>query len=63
MKLDLARLVLPLVVVGFAAGALRAASHRARTLTAQRLLLFSWIALLLFGVPLYLFLAATAGWL
>jgi hypothetical protein len=63
MKLDLLRVVLPLLLVGFAAGGLRAAAQRARDPAAQRVLMFSWIALLLFGVPLWLFLAATIGWL
>ncbi len=63
MKLDLVRVVLPLLALGFAAGGLRAAARRARAPAVQRLLLFSWIALLLFGVPLWLFFAATIGWL
>jgi hypothetical protein len=53
------RVLLPLLLVGFAAGGLRAAAQRAQAPGARRLLTFGWIALLLFGAPLWLFLAAT----
>lgn len=52
------RVLLPLLLVGFAAGGLRALAHRAREPATRRLLTFSWIALLLFGAPLWLFFAA-----
>ena len=61
MKLDsaaqVASFALPLLLLGFAAGAVRAASHRARDPRTRRLLGFAWIALLLFGAPLWLVLA------
>jgi hypothetical protein len=53
------RVLLPLLLVGFAAGALRAAAMRVRGTAARRLLTFGWVALLLVGAPLWLFLAAT----
>ena len=53
------RVLLPLLLVGFAAGGLRALAQRARAPASRRLLQFSWIALLLFGAPLWLFLATT----
>ncbi|HZY06028.1 MAG TPA: hypothetical protein VFF02_21265 [Anaeromyxobacteraceae bacterium] len=53
----------PLVLVGFAAGALWALSHRPglspRTRRACRVL---WVVTLLAGAPLWLFFAATVGW-
>ncbi len=55
------RILLPLLAVGFLAGGLRALAHRARGPTARRALTFGWIALLLLGAPLWLFLAATLG--
>ncbi len=62
-RLDLSAALLaygPLLVLGFAAGALRAVSHRpglpART---RRALAAGWVLLLLVGAPLWLFLAAT----
>jgi hypothetical protein len=51
------RVLLPLLLVGFAAGGLRALAQRAQAPASRRLLQFSWIALLLFGAPLWLFLA------
>ena len=53
--------IVPLLLIGAAAGALRAASHRAAEPGSRRLLTFAWIATLLFGAPLWLFLAATLG--
>jgi hypothetical protein len=55
------RVLLPLLLVGFAAGGLRALALRADG-PRRRLLTFSWIALLLVGAPLWLFLAATLRW-
>jgi hypothetical protein len=62
VKLGLSAL-LPLLLVGFAAGALRALSLRVEDPGRRRLLSFAWVVLLLLGAPLWLFLAATAGWL
>jgi hypothetical protein len=62
VKLGLSAL-LPLLLIGFAAGALRAVSLRVQDPGRRRLLALAWIALLLLGAPLWLFLAATAGWL
>jgi hypothetical protein len=51
--------ILPLLLIGAAAGALRAAALRAADPANRKLLTFAWIATLLFGAPLWLFLAAT----
>jgi hypothetical protein len=52
----------PLLLVGFAAGALRALSLKPGTPPARRRLLTAlWILLLLAGGPLWLFLAAALG--
>ncbi len=59
---DLLRLAVPLLLLGLAAGALRAASLRAAEPRTRKLLAFAWVALLLFGAPLWLFLGATLGW-
>jgi hypothetical protein len=50
-----------MLVIGFAAGALRAAGLRAREPRTRKALAFAWIALLLFGAPLWLFFAAAVG--
>lgn len=60
MKVSLP-VLLPLLLVGFAAGGLRAWSLRERG-GRRRALQFAWVALLLAGAPLWLFLAATLGW-
>jgi hypothetical protein len=52
-------LALPLAALGFLAGGLRAASLRAREPRTRRLLQLAWVATLLVGGPLWLFLAAT----
>ena len=62
MKLDLLRFALPLLLLGVAAGALRAASLRAADPRNRKLLAFAWVALLLVGAPLWLFLRATLDW-
>jgi hypothetical protein len=52
----------PLFLVGFGAGGLRALALRPRTSPRRRrALTATWIALLLAGGPLWLFLAATLG--
>jgi hypothetical protein len=56
---DFLRLAGPLLLLGFVAGALRAAAAHVADPRTRRLLAFSWVALLLFGGPLWLFLAAT----
>jgi hypothetical protein len=59
---NLALLLLPLLLLGFCAGGLRAWSalptHPPRR---RRLLQFAWVALLLAGVPAWLVLAAMLG--
>jgi hypothetical protein len=50
-----------MLVIGFAAGALRAAGLRAREPRTRKLLAFAWVALLLVGGPLWLFFAAAMG--
>jgi hypothetical protein len=50
----------PLLLLGFAAGAIRAYSQReGLSRTARRALGAAWVLLLLVGGPLWLFLAAT----
>ena len=52
----------PLLPIGFAAGALRALSQRPGLEPRRRRVLgISWVLLLLVGVPLWLFPAATLG--
>ncbi len=49
----------PLLALGFAAGAVRAAAHRGeRSPRGRRALQALWVALLLVGVPVWLVLAA-----
>ncbi len=58
--LQLAALVLPLLALGFAAGALRALARRPGVPERRRrTLVAAWVAVLFGGVPLWLFLAAT----
>ncbi len=53
----------PLVLVGFAAGALWALSHRpGLSPRARRLCSVLWVVTLLAGAPLWLLFAATVGW-
>lgn len=53
----------PLVVVGFAAGALWALSQRpGLPPRVRRICSVLWIATLLVGAPLWLLMAATFGW-
>lgn len=60
--LALVLLLGPLLLVGFAAGALRALSLRPGTPPLRRrALTAAWVLLLLAGGPLWLFLAATLG--
>ncbi len=57
--LRLVLVVVPLLVLGFAAGALRGwASLPSHTPRRRRLLQFGWVALLLFAAPAWLVLAA-----
>jgi hypothetical protein len=58
---DLFRVGTPLLLLGFLAGALRAASLRTPDPRRRRALSFAWVAVLLVGAPLWLFLAATIG--
>jgi hypothetical protein len=52
-------LLLPLLLIGFAAGAVRALSLRADLAPGRRRTLQAlWVVLLLAGAPLWLFLAA-----
>jgi hypothetical protein len=52
----------PLAFVGFAAGILRVLAHRPGTPERRRRLLGAlWVATLLVGAPLWLFLAVTLG--
>jgi len=56
---NLLPLVAPLVLLGFAAGALRAwATLPQHTARRRRLLQFAWVALLLVGAPAWLVAAA-----
>lgn len=58
----LAALLGPLLVLGFAAGALRAAALRpALPSRRRRALQAAWVLLLLAGAPLWLVLAAALG--
>lgn len=53
----------PLLLIGFAAGALRALGRRAELPERRRRLYGAlWVALLLAGVPLWLVLAALLRW-
>ena len=55
-------LLLPLLLLGFAAGGLRAWSTLPQHLPRRRRLLqFAWVALLLAGAPAWLVLAALLG--
>ena len=52
----------PLLLLGFLAGAVRALASRASAPQRQRRFLGAlWVVVLLAGVPLWLFLAATLG--
>jgi membrane-anchored protein YejM (alkaline phosphatase superfamily) len=53
----------PISLLAFAAGALRVLAHRHRDRRRRRVLQAIWLALLLAAVPLWLFAAATFGWL
>ena len=58
-SLRLVLLLLPLLLVGAVAGALRALAARRETPASRRRALgFAWVALLLFGTPAWLVLAA-----
>lgn len=60
--LQLVVLLVPLLLIGFAAGAIRALSLRPDAPPARRRLLTAvWVLLLLAGGPLWLFLSATLG--
>ena len=53
----------PLILVGFAAGALWALSQRpGLSPGARRVCSVLWVVTLLAGAPLWLFFAATVGW-
>jgi hypothetical protein len=61
-SLRLVPLLLPLLLLGFTAGALRAwAALPAHPPRRRRLLQFGWVALLLFGAPAWLVAAALLG--
>ncbi len=53
----------PISLLAFAAGALRVLARRHRDPRRRRVLQTIWLALLLAAVPLWLFAAATLGWL
>ncbi|HEY7725094.1 MAG TPA: hypothetical protein VH880_07165 [Anaeromyxobacteraceae bacterium] len=53
----------PISLLAFAAGALRAAARHQRDGRRRRIAEVTWVALLLAGAPLWLFVAATFGWL
>jgi hypothetical protein len=53
----------PISLLAFAAGALRVVARRQREERRRRLLQAIWLALLLVASPLWLFAAATFGWL
>ncbi|HYG66439.1 MAG TPA: hypothetical protein VD838_02220, partial [Anaeromyxobacteraceae bacterium] len=60
--LHLVLFLVPLFVIGFGAGAIRAVSLRpGLPPERKRLLTAAWVAVLLAGGPLWLFLAATLG--
>lgn len=56
----LAALLAPLLVIGFAAGALRAVALRAEA-SPRRALQALWVLILLAGAPLWLVIAALLG--
>ena len=60
--MNLALLLLPLLLLGFSAGAVRAwAGLPTHSPGRRRLLQFAWVALLLAGAPAWLVLAAMLG--
>jgi hypothetical protein len=54
-------LLLPLGLLAFAAGALRAAGQRQADPRRHRAFQIGWVLLLFLGAPLWLFVAATLG--
>jgi hypothetical protein len=57
------RLYLPLLLLGATAGAIQVLGRRSATSARRRLWQAVWILLLLVGGPLYLFIAASFGWI
>ena len=57
------RLYLPLLLLGAAAGVIQVLGRRSATPARRRLWQIVWILLLLAGAPLYLFVAASLGWI
>ncbi len=57
----LVSLLAPILLLGFAAGALRAEALRADPPRRRRALQAAWVLLLLGGVPLWLVVAAVLG--
>jgi hypothetical protein len=55
--------ILPLFVLGYGAGALRAVALRSTAATRRKIFTVAWIGLLFAGPPLWLFLAANLGWI
>ncbi len=55
--------ILPLFVLGYGAGAVRAFALRSASSAQRKVFTVGWIALLFAGPPLWLFFAANMGWL
>ena len=55
--------ILPLFVLGYGAGALRAVALRSTQPARRKVFTVAWVALLFAGPPLWLLLAANLGWL
>ena len=54
---------LPLLAVGGLAGLLHALGRRSPDPRRRRMLAAAWIAVLLAGAPVYMFVAAALGWI
>ena len=55
--------ILPLFVLGYGAGALRAAALRSAAPARRKIFTVAWVGLLFAGPPLWLLFAANVGWL
>jgi len=55
--------ILPLFVLGYGAGAVRAVALRSAAPARRKALTVAWVGLLFAGPPLWLMVAANLGWL
>ena len=55
--------ILPLFVLGYGAGALRAVALRSTAPARRKIFTVAWVGVLFAGPPLWLLLAANLGWL